>query len=300
MESNKALVAFLDILGYEDFIKKYTAEEYAEIINKSLSICDVFKKTKEALLCSLAPYISVHVLSDSWIIVLDLNAIPEVEKILAKVKKATKTDQNERAQSIITSIYFSMLSTVVVEFISRTGFLLRGAIEYGDYAIMPIRNGQDKLIHSKALARAHNLEKIIDLPRIAIAKSVLIQLGKLSKTRNAHSYIIKDCDGINVLDLYKGLRASHWKRTQRILNKIKRTISLHAPPEDDQKKYRKYAWFQNFHNNKIAEFCRLDPRLNANSLTIPAVAGIGRRLTRSIKRVAPVFLQKNGGHHGRH
>ena len=77
MKTNKAFLAFIDILGYSDFVKTFSSKKYAEIIAKSLSVTDGWETR---LFSDLSKYVSVTLLSDSMIIVLDMRSALALKK----------------------------------------------------------------------------------------------------------------------------------------------------------------------------------------------------------------------------
>lgn len=251
MKTDKAFVAYIDILGYSDFIRAFKPEEYAEIITQSLGISDGFENSQDIIFKTLVKYVSVNVLSDSIIVALDMNVIEDIAEVFTKVRAIKTGNQDRLYRSVVTSVFFTILSSITVEFISKTGFLLRGAVDFGHYAVLPIRGNRDKLIHSDALVRAFDLEKTADLPRVILSKAVIEELKLLSSVGKRQSYILNDFDGVHILNTYKTLGASDPRRVQRVLGDIIKNVMSRLPSEDDIKKRRKYDWFRNFHNQRV-------------------------------------------------
>ena len=47
---------------------------------------------------------------------------------------------------------------------------------------------------------------------------------------------------------------------------IKSAINIQMPLKNDFKKYRKYGWFQNFHDDRVEEIIKLKPQINTANL----------------------------------
>ena len=116
INSEKCIVAYIDILGYRDWIKKSNDpalffNQFEKIIKQTLEMKHKYERAREFFDAMV-----FNIWADSFVFVIDLSDAKGAEKI------------RER-----TSWFLYYLSLFIEEFIAEPGYLLRGAITYGDF-----------------------------------------------------------------------------------------------------------------------------------------------------------------------
>ncbi|MBL7132123.1 MAG: hypothetical protein ISS45_12115 [Candidatus Omnitrophica bacterium] len=267
INSKKTLLAYLDILGYRDIIDNKTPEEFHK------SIIDAFKHQKE-LLDGLFPSniisdadrerqcnaeivqaIKFSILSDSIIIYLHYDDIKRITKSFYELI------DNDYSGIVL---FFHIVSTFVLLFIGRVGFLLRGGICLGEFYSNTfndcVLNGD--LIFSKAFVKAYLLEQAAIHPRILVDKSLYelwrIKVEETSKHELLSKVqVVRDRDGEYFLDFYNILRTypidfkKYW--LDSIIGKIDAAL---IDKKDIKNAWKKWYWFKEYHNRNITTFAR--------------------------------------------
>lgn len=176
MQYEERLVAFLDILGFKEIIKKTESEtkELENLISLLRRIKDGVEKLKNE--DENSTDIRMSVFSDSIII-----------------SAALASDVDMFAGQLLrTNIW-----------LLEQGYFVRGGIDYGK-----VYHREDT-VFGPAFIRAYELEKIADYPRIILSEKAKEKLHH-EKNENtiavkvSSSYFKKDCDGLYYLDYFTG------------------------------------------------------------------------------------------------
>jgi hypothetical protein len=148
------LVAYVDILGYKDYLEKHPLSEN-DFLRKIKATVDKFKKCIEAEL-DLGQKIEIKIFSDNFLI----------------CKKLEPLD-SEYMESIETMELISELAHFQLMILGEYNLLTRGAITIGTLYI------DSDFVFGSALIELHKLETSAKYPRIVISENDIIKIEKL-------------------------------------------------------------------------------------------------------------------------
>lgn len=262
IDSQKTLVAYLDILGYKDIIRKESPKDFYDsiknvfegvrILRDSVQPNKVESNAEREQQCTadLLKTIKYKILSDVIIIYWDYNDIERVNN-----QYYEEIDHDYSA----TVLFFDMVSTFVLQFIKVTGFLLRGGVCLGKFHSNTfdscLLNGE--LIFSEAFVRAYELEQSANYPRILVDEPLYDLWKTKVESLSVHKsktivQVSRDRDGELYLDIYKILNDSPKDFKKGALSPIiKRINDMLASKKNDRRAWNKWHWFKEFHNEKI-------------------------------------------------
>jgi len=230
----RALVTYLDILGFRDLIESRSAGEISRILG--LVKREIKPDSEIARLYKL----KYQSFSD-----------------LTVISTPIDTVLNRRAHNgPLFSEVFGLIHAQVI--LVDEGILLRGAITIGDI----VRSYG--LLYGPAMVKAYDLErKVAKYPRIVIDEQVLRELRRNPllrrwdyKTEKEYLDEMLECDdaGVTFLDYLKAL-ASELEYLEDYAQFLKRHKKL---VEDGLKKYahekevvKKYQWLKHYHNTAV-------------------------------------------------
>ena len=256
INSQKTLVAYLDIMGYREIINNNSPDDFYNTLvtvfkNVKLFMDSVQPKKIESMAeierqytADLMKTVKFKMLSDAIIMYCDFRDIDSVnEKYYGKVD-----DGYSGAY-----MFLNMISGFVILFIASTGYLLRGGVCLGKFYINTFDSFLDgELVFSKALVRGYELEQLANHPRILVDET-LYDIWKFSIERRTK----RDRDGEFYLDIYEFLRVYPASDKKGALADIIKTIKfMLAKKEDDRRIWRKWHWFKEYHNEKIKSFAK--------------------------------------------
>jgi len=268
INSQNTLVAYLDILGYRGIIENETPEDFYNSIVDTFNYIQGFidfLSTDEIIKSSTVPTSALSnaeiakafgfkILSDTIIIYCDYNDIERINK-----KYFEKVDN----ESIGAILFLNMVSSFVLEFIARTGYLLRGSICLGKFYTNTFGSCllKGEFVFSEAFVRGYDLEQLAIHPRILVDEALYdllkSKLESESDTFLFESAIKQDKDGELYFDFYENLRDQDADIKQyRLVNITKQINNMLTVKQDDKRVWKKWYWFKEYHNEKIKSFAK--------------------------------------------
>jgi hypothetical protein len=176
INSQKTLVAYLDIMGYREIINNYSPSEFYNTLvtvfkNVKLFVDAVQPKNIDSTddverqyAADLMKTVKFKMLSDAIIIYCDLREGDDINE-----KYYGKADDGYSSAYM----FLQMISGFVVLFISDTGYLLRGGVCLGKFYTNTFDSFIDsELIFSEALVRGYELEQLANHPRILVDETL--------------------------------------------------------------------------------------------------------------------------------
>ena len=245
INSSEALVAYLDMLGYSDLVRKEDgANIYYGAIDAAISRWRQFLDNHQYNIGDIVKRnISFKVVSDTFVIVLDHQ----------KVLLEADGDSNA-IRSIILMIFSVLVSFLVQDCMRATGLLFRGAIVKGQYYYRGFDNLEGScFIFSRAFCEAAELEKnTASMPRIVFDKSVLEGMDisiLLFKKHRPDGALLRDKDGLYYLNIYASI-FSHIALAS-ILREVASILKKNIENVKTSKVLCKHIWFANYHNDLV-------------------------------------------------
>ena len=248
-EVPQALVAFIDILGYNFVIGKLKNDLEAikriETLLKGVSV-DLIESIRTKL--SLPePYdeyarkifrlINVRYISDTILVTLPFSD-PGI----------SSPHFNEREiLSHCVLCYFDSIAMTCTTFTAKTGLPVRGGIALGSHYENP--QNESLFILSEAYMNAYKLEKQADTPRILIDDPVyeFVQGLPLEQLNN---FFFVDASGKRCFDIYAVFISDEHSRT--VLSDIKEGVSRNMfENRENERVLGKLIYFAKFHNEKV-------------------------------------------------
>ena len=252
----KAIVAYIDILGYKELVemaivepvlvkrledlfygasveavKKLSEIDLEEVANEhDKEIQDYFKRVVET--------VRVRCIADSFIFTLSLSDVNFKCKLY---------DEKTTVGNCIET-YLSTMTMFSVLFTCKMGHFLRGGMSIGKHYESERTN--QFFIFSEAHNKAVTMEsKIAQNPRIIIDESLKLYLNEISQ-HYIPKFFYKDDDGFYCLDIYSALH--YFDRKEGILLDIKQGILLNMQKNfDNKKEFGKLLYFAKYHNGRV-------------------------------------------------
>lgn len=238
----KSIVAFIDILGFQNLVDKTTNKlEEKTISNLDTALKTGFESAKKSFLNKECKECKVSMFSDCICF-----SCPYI------YSSASEVEIEDGLSSFLLSVLFSLTQ------LTKIGLMVRGGITIGNH----FQN--ERLIFSPALIKAYKLESTQAIyPRILIDDSFIIEINKHFPNVPSHSeseYVLdwfrKDTDGKIFLNYLPDeiILASRRDLITWNKNMIKNTF------ENNKNKFNiieKCRWSANFHNQRIEEFINI-------------------------------------------
>ena len=267
INSQKTLIAYLDIMGYREIINNKPPHEFYCIIDRLFkdmqfikdSLCNNEAKYDSPVITNvklneLFKPLGFKILSDTIIIYYNLDDIEKIDK-----DYHTKLHDEFHA----TFIFFLMVGSFVLNFISITGYLLRGGICLGKFYTNNFDTGvlNGDFIFSEAFVRGYELERMANHPRILVEEHLYnswkSQIDKVIYRDRFKVRINRDKDGELYLDYYEFLRTLNVNRKKSVLGEIiKQVNNMLTAKQDNKRVWKKWYWFKEYHNEKIKSFAQ--------------------------------------------
>jgi hypothetical protein len=267
----KAIVGYLDIMGYQNLVRRAISNK--ELVKRLESLfykasVGSLKKLSEIDLTGIAQETdkegwqyyqevvkAIHVRNnaDSFIFTLPLSKVNY--RGLSFDKKGTLLNCIET--------YFSVMTMFATLFTSKMGHLLRGGISIGNHYENEREN--QLFVFSEAHNRAVTLEsRKSKNPRILLDDALLLYLKETSYPHVA-KFFYRDEDGFYCLDIYSALGV--WgERKGDVLSDIVNGITLNMQSNiDNKEELGKLLYFAKYHNRWI---CREEINLPHMSFDI--------------------------------
>jgi len=245
-----AIVAFIDILGYEGLVNQHINDlEMIKAIEGLLrGPSDLIQKIMTELSMP-QPYdeyakklhhpITAKFVSDTILITLHLSRV-ETSSPLFK-------ESEHLSHSLFSYLHF--IATACTHFIGITALLVRGGISMGLHYENP--HDGNLFIFSQAYINAYKLEGEADTPRILIDDKVL-EFIKGLPIEELNRFVFADSSGRKCLDIYAIFENE--PRSPAILSSIKERVSGNMfKVRNDKKALRKFIHFAEYHNQRVAQ-----------------------------------------------
>jgi hypothetical protein len=250
---NKAIVGYLDVLGYQDLVRRAMGkEEFVKrlenlfyrtsigtiegLVNMDLS--DVVKggSEEEERHRKLVKRTKVRNSADSFIFTLQ---VPEARLHDQKTPPAIMT-------------YLLNMTTFVMSFIAQMGSLLRGGISIGNH--YESERERQLFIFSEAHNNAVNLEsKKAVYPRIIMDELLRSYFDRISFPYSRFFYRDDDYYCLDVYEIYFSIPIERWGASrEKFLTPIKKGIELAMDRNFNRRKeLSRLIYYAKFHNRKV-------------------------------------------------
>lgn len=226
-ENQNNLILYLDILGYRCWVSK--VKSYATIYNIFNNICfnhnlfcDMNKNNFQSL--------SLYIVADSVLLVFNLRNKDEVFKM---------------------GIFLRYAAMFIMKFISKTGYLLRGGLSYGDFILKKVQDLENNIfIFSKAYNKAVELEKKAKFPRILVDTQFYKKFNEIYDNQCPENKFLKCYSDICYFDYYS-LIENDFIQNKKLLQGIREAITENyncGRLKFSQKTKEKYFYFRDYHN----------------------------------------------------
>jgi len=257
MDAKNAIVCYLDILGYKEFVKK-TGEISAEIYERFRGIEQrminfLRTDTKQIPLNHIFDNITFQVMSDSMLLVLDLDAaVKSAKDDLEELNKGLS--QKLSGKSICMEVFLNSISFLSIDLITTFKLLIRGGMTRGEYCQRSLVDEKNQFISGKALVEAVELEKEAGMPCVLVSDDLHKDIMGIWKKEKVDKHFIRSESGLYFLDFYYFMESVGFKKRQRnFFEEIKRFIESKIKDVKDKGVLKKYCWFSFFHNRKVKE-----------------------------------------------
>lgn len=244
IESKKSLVLFLDILGYRHWVEKNISYEgiyqiFDELYFKHERFGDMAEN--ENFTRGFKQQLNLYIVSDSIVLLLNL--------------------EDDKNKITYMSIFLQYVSRFIIEFISKTGFLLRGGFTCGDFVLKDIRGKKDNIfIFSKAYNRAVELEEETEFPRIIVDNSFVHEFDQIYKKESLENGFLKYHWNTCYFDYYYKLEKYFSPNlSKKLLLQTKDIITKvyqRGRKNFNNKVKEKYYYFRDYHNSLIDKMLR--------------------------------------------
>ena len=261
---DKAIVGFLDILGYDSivkkminntgFVKQFDDLMYGITVNlretfKNLELSQITgdESIDQAYFVKIVDSIKVRFIYDNIIFSLQLSDASF---------RSQEYDKNTTIQNCIET-FFSLMSMFSTIFIGKTGSLLRGGISLGSHYESEKNNYL--MIFSEAHNKAVRLEGAANYPRIILEDGLRTYLEEISYT-HIDKFFYKDQDGYHCFNIYSVFYVIGI--TKDVLTDINKGISLNLESNiGNKKELSKLIYFAKYHNEQVGSDCLNFPDL---------------------------------------
>jgi hypothetical protein len=172
MEKN-CIVAFIDILGYEDLMCRLDSKKLHKTIDAVFSTAEKFVEElaestaiERKISGKLLRLIDFEFIGDAVIISLPMD---EARVFLGKNYERLNIDSH------ILVFYFSMVTILIEQYLEQLHCLVRGGISMGPFSKQKLEKSKminSKLLFGQALMDAHKLEQKALYPRILISEDL--------------------------------------------------------------------------------------------------------------------------------
>ncbi len=230
----KAIVTFIDILGFKEIVETRTPDEIKRIIGFLIQVCD------EATIPDEPPK------------VFEMRYINFSDSIVRTSRISDEDDRYEVNLKVILELNAIMH---IQRSLIQEGVIVRGGITVGEIFV------EDKMIFGPALNRAYHLEsKVAVYPRVLIDGAVHQRLHD-NVVLGDMKYIWRDDDGQFFVDYLVGNIGQLWEfgmdpdlvRESLVVHRelIMRNRKKH---KEDSRNLAKYNWLATYHNQVLARF----------------------------------------------
>lgn len=246
IDTENAIVCFMDILGYSNLVCN---ERNKKKIYRILKNCLQNLQGNQDLLKQVRYSIKKQLLGDALLFVLDIKKVP---------KQIGDLPQMCNVKQVFISFFLRSICRAFLEIIAETKYFLRGGIALGQYyqSYFDDDDKGNKFIFSKALAEAHELEKKAVTPRIVLSNHLYSYIARKRRNTSLQNIdIFKSIDGLYYLSPYFILPNGNEnvKDTKEIVGKVVKAVEFQIKIAKKKNKsvFEKYRWFADYHNRAI-------------------------------------------------
>jgi hypothetical protein len=245
---DEAIVAFIDILGYEGLVERLINDlEMIKAIEILLQAPSNLLQKIRTDLSLPGPYdeygkklhdaITAKFVSDTILITLRLSKVDTSSPLF---------EERENLSHYVLS-YLHFIATVCTDFMGITGLLVRGGISMGQHYENP--HDGSLFIFSQAYINAYKLERKTVMPRILIDDKAFGFISGLA-AEELKRFIFVDISGERCLDFYAIFERE--PRSPVILSSIKERVSENMfKMRQDKKVLSKFIHFFEYHNERV-------------------------------------------------
>lgn len=261
-----SIVASLDILGYQNFIRSKYPKKTLNRKLRLLRLCvensyKYVRDTRVPAVIDCQKFWETRAYSDNISICYPIRS-----------DQITCPGYPKCSDNIILALFhvLFLLSHFQLEMIRTGGFFVRGAIAVGEAFV------DNNIIFGDALLEAHNTEQKVAIdPRIILApSSIKVVKDYLCNNRNGDEFnylaeLSKDADGVYFVDYLNFLKLEGDFSKEEYLKVHKRRVSKKMRLFNcDPKILRKYQWVANYHNEYCVQHSIDDSEFTIESTTI--------------------------------
>lgn len=260
---SKAIVGFIDILGYEKLVENHmndiTVIQGIEQLIKEISV-----NLKEEFRLKPLPTQDIEDYRIKILNQIRIRFISDTVLFTLPISSINVSCQNFKPLETITHciyLYLNFITMFCSLFIAKTGLVLRGGIAIGPH--YESENDHNFFIFSRAYLDAYKLEKKAENPRILIDKPFLEYLQNICFAYT-NLFCYNDSDGEKCFEIYAFLR--HDEFSCKVLRDIKNGVTRNLEAnlnKRDLKAINKLVYFARYHNKKISR-----DELNFENLSI--------------------------------
>jgi hypothetical protein len=246
-EYEQRYVAFIDILGFKELIKRSEKEEPNENENRPHAVSAIFNALNFDLSSINATYKKISLGTESPD--LRLNTFSDFVVISSKPTPGG-------LDALVFAVWF-----VVTEWLSK-GYISRGGISRGKVVHRGYEEGKSPIVFGPAFVSAYTLEQeIADYPRVVLSKEVRLVYSVIKQngegTIHALQKLIRQHDdGPHWIDIFGHIRKNGFDKlaedvgdeAQQFADALKHQLDEGA---DNPKLYRKTRWLVDRFNEAI-------------------------------------------------
>lgn len=250
IQIEKAIVGFIDILGYESLVQRLQDNIYIiswfeklimdRVINYPQRLdkeVQLGNSVLEEYRSKIIEAINMKAISDTILFTLYLDRLD--------FKSPEGISHDPITDAIWT--YFRMIEMFCIYFIAKTGHIFRGGISVGKHYESNFDSPGNLFIFSNSYINAFRAEKTAKDSRIIIDKELSDYLRLFTKFDYIKEHLYEDLDGMQCVDIYSFLEK---KDTSKIILKdIKNGVTANFNfNKNDKKALIKLIYFANYHN----------------------------------------------------
>jgi len=259
IQTETAIVAFIDILGYESLVhrmqKNIKIIKWLQslikdrVVNFPQRLHRELPMNNDVLLnyrSKIYEAISMKAISDTILCTLYLDRLD------------FRTPEEADFDTISDAIwaYFQLIIIFCLYFIAKTGHIFRGGVSIGTHYESNLDSPGNLFIFSTSYIKAFKAEKEAFYSRIVIDKELQSYLRSLERFEYIKENLYEDSDGIYCIDIYSFLKTDTENdlKPERILIDIKNGVSANMKfNRNNHTAMEKLGYFANYHNKYLKE-----------------------------------------------
>lgn len=260
METNSslsyAIVAFIDILGYESVVRRGISDvsviQWLESVLAGSSV-SLIEKIRSARLMpdgyenyddyakGIFKTVNVKFISDTILVTLPLSGTD---------LSSQDFNKNDSLSNYLYP-YFRYISMFTTMFIAKTGLVLRGGIAMGSHYERAYNDSGSLFIFSQAYVQAYHLERNAYFARILLDGEMLKFLREIP-FEQIDEFVYRDDDGKDCFNIYSFFQQDD--NSYSALQGLRETVSLNLrSSRQNQRALDKLLYFANYHNSMVTK-----------------------------------------------